>query len=40
MERILLADDVYYCLYVTLVMFRNLTKGSFLVDLKHTSIII
>ena len=35
----LLADEVLYCLYVTIVMFRSLTKGSFLIDLKmHRSV--
>ena len=34
----LLADGVYCFLYVTLVMFQNLTKGSFSVDLINTSL--
>ena len=36
----LVADDVYllYCQYVPVVMFRNLTKASFPVDIESTSI--
>ena len=33
-----LADDVYCCLFVTIVMLRNLNKGLFSVDLENTSI--
>ena len=34
------ADGVVglYCVYVNIAMFRNLTKGSFLVDVENISI--
>ena len=33
----LLAGDVYCCLYVTKVIFRSLAKGSFSVDIENTT---